>query len=230
MRPCCITATSSQICAATRKSWVMNNSAMPSLVWISSSSSSTCACTETSSGRHRFVRHQHVGIERQRARNRDALALAAGELVRIARDRVRGQVDQFEQLARLRQRLRVRHAVIDRALGDGLADRDARIERTIGVLENDLDALAVRLQQPPRQIRDFAAGKANAAGGRIDQPHDAARHGGFAGAAFADDAERAALAQRQRDVLRGGYFAHGAEERALAIDLAELVGLQHDRF
>ena len=38
--------------------------------------------------RDRFVRDQHVGIERQRARNRDALALAAGELVRIARDRV----------------------------------------------------------------------------------------------------------------------------------------------
>ncbi|MEH2476076.1 hypothetical protein V1284_007520 [Nitrobacteraceae bacterium AZCC 2299] len=64
---------------------------------------------------------------------------------------------------------------------------------------------------------------------RIDQAHDAARHGGFAGAAFADDAQRAALAQRQRDVLGGGDFAGFAEERALAIDLAEFVGFQHHR-
>ena len=55
-----------------------------------------------------------------------------------------------EYIARFLQRLRMPHAVIDRALGDGLADGDAWIERTIGILENDLDALAVRLQQPAR--------------------------------------------------------------------------------
>jgi len=38
--------------------------------------------------RDRFVGDQHVRIECERARNRDALALAAGELMRIARDRV----------------------------------------------------------------------------------------------------------------------------------------------
>ncbi len=133
-----------------------------------------------------------------------------------------GRSTSSSRSPRFRQRFLVRHAVIDRALGDGLADRDARIERAVGVLENDLDALAVRLQQPPRQLGDFAAGKPDAAGGRIDQPDDAARHRRFAGAAFADDAERAALAQRQCDILGGRHFAHRAEEGALAIDLAEL--------
>ena len=144
---------------------------------------------------NRFVRDENVGIERQRACNRDALTLAAGELMRIARDGVSRQTDQFQQVARFRQRLAARHAVIDRALRDGLADGDARIERTIRVLEDDLDALPVRLQQPARQIGDFAARQADAAGSRIDQADDATRHRGFAGAAFADDAERAALAQ-----------------------------------
>src|SRR6202034_4653090 len=100
----------------------------------------------------------------------------------------------------LRQRLRARHAVIDRALGDGLADGYARIERAIGILENDLDTLAVRLQQPARQFGDFAARKANATGGWIDQADDAAGDRRFARAAFADNAQRAALAQRQRDI------------------------------
>ena len=68
---------------------------------------------------------------------------------------------------------------------------------------------------------------ADAAGGRIDQPHDAARHRRFAGAALADDAERAALAQGEGDVCCRRHLARFAEQRALAIDLAELVGLQH---
>ena len=88
----------------------------------------------------------------------------------------------------------------------------------------------MRLQQAARQLRDFAAHQADAAGGRVDQPDDAARHRRFAGAAFADDAERAALAQRQCNVLGGRDLAQPAEERALAIDLAEFMGLQHHRF
>jgi hypothetical protein len=63
----------------------------------------------------------------------------------------------------------MRHAVINRTFGNGLADGDARIERTIGILENDLDALAVRLQQPARQVGDFVPGKADAAGGRMQR-------------------------------------------------------------
>ena len=81
---------------------------------------------------NRFVRDQNVGVERQRARDRDALALAAGKLVRIARDRVGRQVDQFEQLARLGQRFLARHAVIDRPFRDGLADRSLNPRITVG--------------------------------------------------------------------------------------------------
>ena len=40
--------------------------------------------------RHRFVGDQHFGLDRQRARDADALALAAGEFVRIAVERGRG--------------------------------------------------------------------------------------------------------------------------------------------
>ena len=76
----------------------------------------------------RLVRDQHVGIECQRAGDRDALALAAGELMRVARDRVGRQVDQFQQVARSCQRLLARHAVIDRTFRDRLADGDARVE------------------------------------------------------------------------------------------------------
>ena len=55
---------------------------------------------------NRLVRDQNIGVERQRARDRDALALAAGELMRIARDCIGRQIDQFEQVAGLGQRFR----------------------------------------------------------------------------------------------------------------------------
>src|SRR5438309_5431512 len=95
--------------------------------------------------RDRLIRHQHVGVERQRAGDGDTLALSAGELMRITRDRIQRQIDQFQQLACFRKRFGARHAVIDRPLRDGLADGDPRIERAIRILEYDLDALAVWL-------------------------------------------------------------------------------------
>jgi len=80
-----------------------------------------------------------------------------------------------------------------------------------------------------RQFGDFAARQADAAGGRVDQAHDAARHRRFAGAALADDAEGAALPQGEGHVTGGGDLAGFAEQRALAIDFSELVGFQHHR-
>ena len=54
--------------------------------------------------RDRLIGDQHVGIERQRPRDGDALALAAGELMRVARDGIGRQIDQLEQIAGLCQR------------------------------------------------------------------------------------------------------------------------------
>ena len=43
-----------------------------------------CAWIETSSAAHRLIADQELGLHGQRARDADALALAAGELMRIA--------------------------------------------------------------------------------------------------------------------------------------------------
>ena len=47
----------------------------------------------------RLVEHQHLGVERQAARDRDALALAAGELVRVLAQRRVVEADLGEQRA-----------------------------------------------------------------------------------------------------------------------------------
>ena len=50
--------------------------------------------------RDRLVGDQHLRLHRERARDADALALAAGELVRVARRARRVEADQAHQLAR----------------------------------------------------------------------------------------------------------------------------------
>ena len=55
--------------------------------------------------RHRLVAHDELGLHRERARDADALALTAGEFVRIARRVLGAQPDLLEQLrARARPR------------------------------------------------------------------------------------------------------------------------------
>ncbi len=97
--------------------------------------------------RNWFVGDQDFRLHRECARDADALALTAGELVREALKRVRIETDKPHQLLRAFERFFLGHSEVDRPLGDRRADGAARIERTIGVLEHDLHALAMRAQR-----------------------------------------------------------------------------------
>jgi hypothetical protein len=98
-------------------------------------------------GGDRFVGDQEVGPDRQCACNADALALSARELVRIAIERTRVEPDQGQQLGRGLQRIGARRAVVHRPLDDRVADGAARIERSVRILEHDLDAAAPRAKR-----------------------------------------------------------------------------------
>ena len=98
---------------------------------------------------HRLVAHHEVRLQHQRAGDADALALAAGELVRIAAQ-VRGaEADPFQR--RDNAGARVRRAAAARAAaaaGRRSAPTLRRgFERGVGVLENDLHARAQRRQR-----------------------------------------------------------------------------------
>ncbi len=96
-----------------------------------------------------LVRDQQVRLAGERHRDRDALALAAGELVRIGIDapcRV-GQPDAVEQGDRSVPRLRRRIVLVTpQRLGDLMADRVHRVERGHRLLEDHADAVAAQLQ------------------------------------------------------------------------------------
>src|SRR5690606_28223401 len=109
---------------------------------------------------------------------------------------------------------------VHRSLDDGRADGAARIERAVGILKDNLHALAVGPELAPRQPPDLVAVEIDFARGRIDQTHDAAGHRRLAGARLPDDAERLAPPHLQTDVIGGPHLARGLEEAGAAIDLA----------
>ena len=87
-------------------------------------------------GRHRLVEDDDLRVADQRAGDRDALALAAGELRRVAVDGVAGQADRLQAGAGLGQRLGALDAHQPQRLDQGLADRPRRVERGVRVLED----------------------------------------------------------------------------------------------
>ena len=116
---------------------------MPSSACRSISRFTTCACTETSSAETGSSQTISFGLQRQRAGDAEALPLAAGELVRILRRRLGAQADAGEQPLHPLAPLGPGHAgEVAQRLGDDLARRQARVERGVRVLEDDLQVLA----------------------------------------------------------------------------------------
>ena len=88
--------------------------------------------------RGRLVEQQDLRLQDQRAGDRDALALAAGELVREAEAEGRAEPDVVERLHDAL--LLVGEAVDGERLGKHAVDRVARVQRGVGVLEHHLHA------------------------------------------------------------------------------------------
>ena len=104
----------------------------------------------------RFVGDQQVGLIGQRHRDHHPLALAAGELVRIALEpagRI-GNADLVKQLENARARCLAGNALMQsKNLADLLLDRVQRIERGHRLLEDDRDVVAAHvadLRSPAR--------------------------------------------------------------------------------
>ena len=105
IRPRGITAMRSHTCAATRRSWVMNSIARSRRCADLVEQREHLRLHRDVERGHRLVGDQELGLHRQRARDADALALAAGELVRIAIERVGVEPHELHQLARARHRV-----------------------------------------------------------------------------------------------------------------------------
>ena len=125
--------------------------------------------------RDRLVGDDQLGIDRERPGDAEALALAAGEFVRVlahgvARAGRRARTARATRSSRSAPR---RDVEVLQRLADDRAGRQARIERGVGILEDDLDARggaaasrrarASVMSSPPSTMRPA---------GRLDQLQD----------------------------------------------------------
>jgi hypothetical protein len=133
-----MTAASSAISAATPRSWVTKMTASPSRCWRSRSSQRIRHVER----RGRLVGEQQLRLAGQRDRDHRALAHAAGDLVRIARQAPLGRrhLDEIEELARAPGRgAAIQVAVLHERLDDLAADRVDGVEGGHRLLEHQGD-------------------------------------------------------------------------------------------
>ena len=179
------------------------------------------------------------GLTRERAGDADALALAAGELVRVAVDVALVEPDLAEQLADQRLALRlVGEAVDERALADDLADRHARVEARVRILEDHLQVAADGLHLAFDGSTDFLpalrssavgtskidlAVERHAPGRRRQEPEDDLAERRLAAAGLPDEAERLAAADVEGHAVDGADRAdrRRAEQAALDVEVLD---------
>src|SRR5664280_461818 len=89
----------------------------------------------------------------------------------------------------------------DEWVTDDRADPPTSVEGAVGVLEDHLDLPAQRAHPSPRQAADVFSIKGDRAAGEVVEPCDAPGEGGLAAAGLADQAERFAWVDLQRDVV-----------------------------
>jgi len=156
-----------------------------------------------------LVGHQQVGAAGQRDGDDHALALAAGELVRVGVQPRRGlrQLHPLEQAQRLGAGgARVQAAVQAQRLGDLAADRVQRVQRGHRLLEDHRQPVAAQrapgglgLADQFAPVQPQRAGQLRALG---QQAHQRQRGQALAAAGFADQAQGLAAVQRERDAAQ----------------------------
>jgi hypothetical protein len=168
-------------------------------------------------GGDRLIEHNDLRFEDQRAGDTDALALAAGEFVRVAPRLFGRQADILQHGLDTTLDFRRRgDAVQLQRRSKGGAHGLARIERGIGVLKDHLHRL--RTLHAPRRPR---AGKRLAAIAdrpfrRLLKTEDGEGRGGLAAAGFADDRQALALGKVEADAVDGVQQAPPGAEQAAA--------------
>ena len=133
----------------------------------------------------------------------------ARELVRIPIGEARVEADDVQQLPDARAPRAARADAVDgQRLGHDVADGHPRVERGIGVLEDDLHLAPKLSDLAARELRQLLTEEANGAARRLDQLQDAVAGRRLSRARLADEPERLALGNLEADAVDGLDLAH----------------------
>ena len=158
-------------------------------------------------GADRFVKDEELRAERDCAGDVDALALAAGEGVRVTGESGGVEADLGEEGSEAGFEAFGWALVVDpEGFREGLANGHAGDKRGVGVLEDDGEMAAQAAQGAGFYDEEVEAGCVSwvvddLTGGRLDEAKDYAGDGALAGAGFPDKAECFAATERKGDVI-----------------------------
>src|SRR2546426_700246 len=181
-------------------------------------------------GRYRLVADEHVRLHGEAAGNRDPLSLAAGEFVRILEKRNLGEPHLLEQFVDPVAALVFARpdAVHLQGLHEKLADRETRIERSIGILEDDLDPALVRHHLFLRNGQQVLAVEQGLAGRFPAQAQQRQRDRRLARTRFADYAQGFPPGEPERNVFDRLEFPFSEQSLARIEALAQVAHLEND--
>src|SRR6266478_4590593 len=182
-------------------------------------------------GGDRLIADDEFRLHGQGARDADALALAAGKFVRVALHHLGLQTDVAQELGHALPALRTVHrGEMDfEGFGHDLVDGMARIERAEGVLEDHLHLATKGAKSALRQWEDILPLVENGALGGADELQEGLPDGALAAAAFAHEADRGALLDREGDVIDGAQVIRVAAKDAGADGEVRLEMLDHEQ-
>ena len=164
---------------------------------------------------HRLVGHQQLRLQGERAGDTDALALAAGELARVAVVVLGVQPDDLEQLLDP-----VQHLLLGHDLVHPQRRADDRCRRCAGGSASCRDPgrssgsrCATAASACCCQLADLPAVELHRARRRVEQPGDQPPGGGLAAAGLADQAQAPPRGDLERDPVDGLHLADRAPEQ-----------------
>ena len=161
-----------------------------------------------------FIEDDQPRPQRQRTGNVHALALAAGQFVRIAFGIVGGvQPDLVEKVAHAGAGLCSRQAVRLGREGQRLGDGEPGVERSVGVLEHHLHLAAQFVDRDPVRLVDGVAVEHHGPAVGGDEPDQEAGNRRLAAARLSHDAQRLALGDGQGKVVDGPHHLAGPAEQ-----------------
>jgi hypothetical protein len=163
---------------------------------------------------HRLVADDQLRADGERAGDADALALAAGELVGVAAHVIRVETDCLQQMGDLLLALTpgLGELVDDERLPHDGAHGHPRVQRRIGVLEDDLQIAPEGPERPLVHGRDVLPLEPHLARGRLDQAEDAPSGRRLAAARLSDQPQRLARVDLEGDAVHRVDAGHLARE------------------
>ena len=166
-----------------------------------------------------FVGDDDLRPEGEGAGDGDALALAAGEFMRVFLHEARREADGTHEIGDACGDLAGRAGLVhEQGLGERGEDRHAGVERGVGILKNHLQVSADAGDFVGRGGGEVAALEDDGATGRGHQLHDGAGEGGFTAARFAHEPDDFAPSEGEVDAIDGFDGADGFLEEETLLD------------